>query len=32
MTYDASLAEDKLAVAETIYHYALGIDTKDFDL
>ena len=32
MTNDASLAEDKLAVAETIYHYALGIDTKDFDL
>ncbi|MBO00849.1 MAG: hypothetical protein CL438_09355 [Acidimicrobiaceae bacterium] len=32
MTHDASLAEDKLAVAETIYHYALGIDTKDFDL
>ena len=32
MTHDASLAKDKLEVAETIYHYALGIDTKDFDL
>lgn len=25
-------ADDKLAVIETIYRYALGIDTKDFDL
>ncbi len=26
------LTHDKLSVAETIYLYALGIDTKDFDL
>jgi hypothetical protein len=25
-------AEDKLAVAETVYRYALGIDTRDFAL
>ena len=25
-------AEDKLAVAETVYRYAVGIDTKDFAL
>ena len=24
--------DDKMKVAETIYLYALGIDTKDFDL
>ena len=25
-------AEDKLAVAETIYRYAIGVDTRDFEL
>ena len=25
-------SDDKLMIAETIYLYAIGIDTKDFDL
>jgi hypothetical protein len=29
---DCMSAEDKLAVAETVYRYAVGIDTRDFGL
>ena len=32
MTNNDSSVMDKLAIAETIYLYALGIDTKDFVL
>ena len=32
MTDDGKFVKDKLAIAETIYLYALGIDTKDFFL
>jgi hypothetical protein len=32
MTNEAGFVKDKLSIAETLYLYALGIDTKDFIL